>query len=569
MLSRFFADLRGLANPEMRTDASLADVVDSASRALHQASQRHKPSAQALAEGLSMADRNETLVWLVQAFDVMHFGDTHLFDTALLLDRYYSCVPAASDDQRGGAQRKLLAAVCMALKTGSATDVQLPLRQVVTHLGRDQVPFDDVLVAERGLLRKLRFQVGTPTARDFLDSLGLRLIGDPVPEACLVLGNFLLQLTLADAPLHYRYPHAVLAASALILALTAFAAPQARYIALLEDFAVHCPEASASHAALVQCCASLHALWIRSTSIHEQTTFAKHVCQKFAKVSNHEVSAMTPPAMPPLCLPPQPPSPVLTRSPEEMQTDTRMAASGTHQRDDVEEAIGLVRLMMLDGTSRSSFSTQAPLEQQQQSRHSRCTRCGRTWPPSLVETAGFCLECSRLQSGQAFAVVSQTAERDDASASACLSKLRALAEASLKVRSVLARHGWSAGRFRLPPNREALLRDLGRARLEQVRAAPGSARTASTMSGGGALGTGGYGNSQSYVPPSQSRRHDRGVPPRGPVTSGASPSGEPRRTKASLRSASWCGHQHSAAAQHCHGSYAGPIRLRGPAIRSP
>jgi hypothetical protein len=392
-----------------------------------------------------------------------------------------------------------------------------------------------VLVAELAMLRKLRFQVGTPTAHDFLQSLGLRVIGDDVPEACLHLGDFLLQLTLADALLHYRYPHAVLAASALILALSTFAAPQARYIALLEDFALHCPEASASHAALVQCCSSVHMLWVRSIGTSEQTTYARHVCLKFSRVGNHQVSTMIPPAMPPQCLPPSSPIPLVPPP-----------------QDDVEEAMGVVRQsLMLDGSSRPSAAAQAleSGETNRQPRHTRCTRCGRAWPP-LAETAGLCIECSRAANA--------AAERDDTWSGPLASRLRSLAEASWKVRSVLARHGWSGGRFRHPPNREALLRDLARV----SRAAPGSVQAASAVAAAAVVGY-----SQSYVPPARSRidRAPRGLAPGG---TGASPSGEPRRTKASLRSASWCGHHHSALSAHT--SHA-PIRLgrSGAVTRSP
>merc|ERR1719352_2203601 len=170
----------------------------------------------------------------------MHFADSLLFDTALLLDRYYACLPR--EDIRGGAsQRKLLAAVCMALKTGSPVDTQLPLRQVVTHLGRDQVPFDEVLVAELGMLRQLRFQVSTPTAKDFLEALTTRLGCDRAASACNSLADFLLQLTLMDASLFYRHPHAILAASALTLALFTTRAPTSSFTAVLEDLSLHCP----------------------------------------------------------------------------------------------------------------------------------------------------------------------------------------------------------------------------------------------------------------------------------------------------------------------------------------
>jgi hypothetical protein len=262
-------------------------------------SQRHKPSAQSLLEGLSPADRQETLLWLVQAFDVMHFTDSLLFDTALLLDRYYACQPR--EDSRGGqSQRKLLAAVCMALKMGSPVDTQLPLRQVVNHLCREQVPFDEVLGAELMMLRKLRFNVGTPTARDFLEAFSTRLSGDHISPTCWSLAEFLLQLTLGDANLHYRYAHAVLAGASLAVAMYSTRATTSAYLALLEDLALHCPDAALPHGTLEQCCVALHTFWLRCVVGQDhQNMYAKQLCLKFSRDNHHRVSKLQPPPLPP------------------------------------------------------------------------------------------------------------------------------------------------------------------------------------------------------------------------------------------------------------------------------
>merc|ERR1719323_2982681 len=177
----------------------------------------------------------------------------------------------------------------MALKTGSLVDNQLPLRQLVTHLGRDQVPFDEVLVAELAILKKLRFDVGTPTARDFLEALSTRLNGERASGVLQSLADFLLQLTLVDAGLHYRYPHAVLAAAVLVLALHATRTPPPAYMALLEDLALHCPEAAAPSGPLMQCCAAVHVLWVRSAGGHDQSNYSRHVCAKFSRKDHHNV----------------------------------------------------------------------------------------------------------------------------------------------------------------------------------------------------------------------------------------------------------------------------------------
>lgn len=431
MLSRFFSSLRGLPSPEARTDATLADVVDSASRSLHQTSQRHRPSPQALLEGQAPASRQETLVWLVQAFDVMHFTDNLLFDTQLLLDRYYSSLP--KEDIVGGAsQRKLLAAVCMALKTGSPVDTQMPLRQVVMHLGRDQVPFEEVMTAELSMLKKLRFVVGTPTAKDFLEALSTRLNGDRVTGACRSLADFLLQLTLVDATLHYRYAHAALAAATMVLALQATRAPPVAYVAVLEDLALHCPEAASPHGLLMQCVSAVHLLWTRSvgTSHLEQNLYSRHLCAKFARPGNHQVSTLVPPQLPPSSLPP---------------VQSWSSHAGLAQ-DDVDEAVGVVHQSL-------SIDAQKHSESKEDSRrHSRCARCGQVWHLPEPQN-GVCPECGVL-----------VEILEDAQWTVSLAaRLRSLAESSWRVRCVLVRHNWNAGRFRRPPDREQLLRDLVRA----------------------------------------------------------------------------------------------------------
>lgn len=419
-LSRFFAQRIDCPSPEARTDATLADVVDSALRSLHQVSQRHKPSAQLLSEGFAPASRQEMLVWLVQAFDVMHFSDNLLFDTALLLDRYYASQPPPEDGV-GGAQRKLLAAVCTSLKTGAPVEpMQLPLRQVVTHLGRDQVPFDAVLVAELAMLRQLKFRVATPTAKDFLEALTTRLSPDMVATASNSLADFLLQLTLMDAALHYRHPHAILAASALVLALYTTRAPASSYAVVLEDLALHCSDAVNHQCTLVQCIGTLHALWVQSVQAGPtQQTYARVLCGKFARQSFHSASSVAPPQFPPNTVPPSQgwglPS---AASPPHRLTASQLSPP----QDEFDEAIALLHQCMNSEDSR--------------------------WSAVLSD------------------------------------RMRGLAESSWKVRWVLSRHGWGGGRFRVPPDREYLLRDLMKSQKNRTeKASPEHAAASCTTQG--------------------------------------------------------------------------------------
>lgn len=470
-LARFFASLQHLPSSEDRTQATLADVADSACRSLHQISQRHLPSASLLHEGLTPADRQETLVWLVQAFDVMHFSDSLLYDTALLLDRYYA-LPPREDIRSGESQRKLLAAVCMALKTGSNAETQLPLRQVVTHLGHDQVPFDDVMEAELVMLRKLKFDVGTPTALDFLEALGTRLGSLRISESCRSLAEFLLQLSLQDAPLHYRFPHAVLAASAFVLALYTSRAPSLAQTVILEDLSIYCPEALLTNGLLGQCCASLHNLWLRSASAAEQSLFSRHLCQKFQRVNFNSVSAISPPTSPPSIF-----SPVqscgalsLATAPSPVTSVTRSQYSC--QEPELDEAAHAVHESILRDNLKS-YSTWDNSEE----KLSTCPTCYQTWP--LPEPhCGICPECKC----QVEVPLNASNARDvPLWLSALASRLRPLADSSWKVRCVLVRYGWQQNRFRKLVDREQLLRDLRRASRGAGRSSAAMASAASAV----------------------------------------------------------------------------------------
>ncbi|CAK9027911.1 Putative PKHD-type hydroxylase [Durusdinium trenchii] len=299
MLSRYFASQRKHVSPEERIQATLSDLADSVCRTLHQTSQKHKPCARYLLEGLPRVDRQETLAWMAQAFDVMNFPQTLFFDTALLLDRYYACLPR-EDLSTADSQRRLLAAVCVAIKTGSNAETQLPLRQVVTHLGHDEVSFDDVIAAELCILRKLRYDVGTPTPYDFLEALSARLKDFQLSPENFSLADYLLQLSLADVIFHYRYPHAVLTAAALLLALSCTGAASAAHGVVLEDLALHCEDAD-QNGMLAQCSRELHALWTMACS-QEQNLYVHHLKVKFAKRSLHAVSLLQAPLTPALLL---------------------------------------------------------------------------------------------------------------------------------------------------------------------------------------------------------------------------------------------------------------------------
>eukprot|EP00929_Paragymnodinium_shiwhaense_P087677 TRINITY_DN4781_c0_g2_i1.p1 TRINITY_DN4781_c0_g2~~TRINITY_DN4781_c0_g2_i1.p1 ORF type:complete len:686 (+),score=144.81 TRINITY_DN4781_c0_g2_i1:151-2208(+) len=298
-LSRFFSSHRAAESPEVRVDACLADVAEPGFRSLHEASQRHKPSVPILLEGVSLEDRAETLVWIVKAFEVMRFGDSLLYESQTLLDRYYASAPR--EEVRGSAQCKLLASVCITLKAGSPVDMQrMTFRDMIHRMGRGTVAFQDVVCAELAILKKLGFRVGTPTARDFLEALGSRLRGmERMSRACWNLAEYLLQLTLVDPRLHYRFPHCVLAASAFTLAMYTLRAPASAFAALADDVALCDADAALMpDTGVVPCCAALHRLWLSNCNAHNQTQYGRALVAKFP-----EVAAVPPPERPPQMMP--------------------------------------------------------------------------------------------------------------------------------------------------------------------------------------------------------------------------------------------------------------------------
>eukprot|EP00439_Symbiodinium_sp_Y106_P062392 s1774_g9.t1 len=278
-----------------------------------------------LCKSLPQADRQETLTWMAQAFEVMSFPDTLLFDTAMLLDRYYASLPK-EDFNTAESQRRLLAAVCVALKTGSNVEPQLPLRQVVAHLGHDEVPFDDVIAAELIILRKLRFDVGTPTSRDFLEALGARLSSFQAPDRAEHLADFLLQLSLADAGLHYRHVVLLCLCVAYALLLQAILEdlelhfPEAAHLEELGFFLGHSPKAADQHTTLANCGRDLQSLWLM-TFANQENMYLNHIRLKFSRANYRSVSTLRPPGAPIAIVPSKAPGMSGVGQPEDSTRD--------------------------------------------------------------------------------------------------------------------------------------------------------------------------------------------------------------------------------------------------------
>mmetsp|Transcript_82880 Transcript_82880/g.238170 ORF Transcript_82880/g.238170 Transcript_82880/m.238170 type:complete len:600 (+) Transcript_82880:40-1839(+) len=461
-LSQFFASLEGLTM-EASADASLRDLVDDNLGALHETSQVYLPCATMLSEGVTKKDRYEMLLWIVHTFEVMKFSDAAFFDTVLLLDRYYSTTPQP-DVSGPEAQQRLLAAVCIALKVGSRADLQIPLPKLVAYLGRDKVSFKRVIDAELAMLQPLRFCVGTPTSLEFLDSLSTRIVD--CDRRCRTLADFLLQVTISDPNLHYRYPHAVLAASALALSLFVTQAPPEAYIALVEDLSLVSDDAKAIISQVVPCCAEVHQHWVKSLAGGDSSPghgYLQQVRAKFSRPTHYAVSLMPPPASPPLCLPPR--------------RDVHEALSAVQESLDVQDkSEGPQR--SLDGAFREArFEDSMDALLQRMGGHRIITMDSSSMPKWCSELAA---------------------------------KLQGPADSSMKVRRILAMHSWDAGAFRHLPDRRQLLRDLTRA-----------ARMPSTP-GCGSSSSGGESTKapprSSHSGPSLSRSSTRPPSPTGPAT---------------------------------------------------
>lgn len=510
-LARYLRTRHSAETSEARTDACLGDLVDDGClTTMHLASNLHRPDPARLLEGLPAAHRLETLVWLLQAFDVMYFTDSLLYDAALLLDRYYARLPR--EEGAGGAQKKLLAAVCTVLKTGAPVEMQIPIRQVINHLGREQVRFEDVLKAELGLLAILGFEVGTPTALDFFDALSTRLHGEcaRVGVDTLNLGMFLLQLTLSDATLHYRYPHAILATSALVLALHTMQCPVPCFVTVMEDLSLYFGGGAGTASALVlRCCATIHQLWKENANgSQEQSTFARHLFIKFSRANRSSVSELNPPLSPPSSIPetstvPQgtslsPPlvavaaGPALQQAKPVFRDVTNFRGAANAPREGYPQAplpralSGVTSASSLGYAEKSSGLAAPSLAGAVAMKHNgvlqtpfdeaimavrQCIASNENLMPEQERMNNFKPSEFRSAFGKA-----RPSESEWSSSLATL--LRGLVENSPRLRSILTRHGWAGNQFRRPPCREQLLQDL----LQGSRTSTEKARTLAAAS---------------------------------------------------------------------------------------
>lgn len=236
-------DLACHDNAEQKADSCLQDLCHSMLRSSQEESKRSTPSASSILRNLRAEDRETTLLWLFQVCATVNIQDSVLYLSVLLLDRFCASLVVPIPLER--LQLVTVAIISISLKVNGAVDESAKspkMQNLLLHLGQHQFTMPQINSAEHEVLRRLDFSVTMPSAVDFLDTFLLphcSLEGMRVSPV-LCLAKFCLQLSLLDAPLHYRYPHSVLAAGAMHVALWCTQTDPEHTSALLEDAATCC-----------------------------------------------------------------------------------------------------------------------------------------------------------------------------------------------------------------------------------------------------------------------------------------------------------------------------------------
>lgn len=117
---------------------------------------------------------------------------------------------------------------------------------MINHLSQGRIPLLQILQNESEMLSRLGYVVSLPMPLSFLQSLGIRLRGDEQAPTWVALATFLLELSLLDPELQYRWAHSHLAAGALRAAYRVLDAPIKRRQELLHDVTSYFPLSSGS-----------------------------------------------------------------------------------------------------------------------------------------------------------------------------------------------------------------------------------------------------------------------------------------------------------------------------------
>jgi len=198
----------------------------------HEQSMRHLPTASAILKHSDEPEHLASVNWILRATSCFSIPDEVACSAVLLFDRY--C--AACQGRKAPESLSVVALACIstALKVHGEIgnrpwwdSIRHCLHRVLQQLCHGNLSAREIFAAENQVLRVLGFCVTSPSPLELVDALLGRLGGafdsDKTRKSRLrLLAAFLVQLSLADVWLQYRYPHMTLAASAISIALQCF-----------------------------------------------------------------------------------------------------------------------------------------------------------------------------------------------------------------------------------------------------------------------------------------------------------------------------------------------------------
>jgi len=244
-------------------EATMAESVDSILRAQYDLSERERPKPHRVVKALSIRQRADLLIWIMQAFSVLGVDDSMVHGVALNIDRLVATYGGESNLPHGCLQCILLAVVCTEFKTDGFSDhPDKEWKQILWHMCRGQIPMNQILRTELRVLSRLGYVVGLPTPLTFLRGLTAHLRQEDQAGRWISLANFLLEVAMLEPEVQHGLPHAFLAAGALAASLRVFDAPEKKRQELLEDVMIW-PAEDSSEELLVRCEEELLQLWLR------------------------------------------------------------------------------------------------------------------------------------------------------------------------------------------------------------------------------------------------------------------------------------------------------------------
>lgn len=236
------AEIRLALPPEMSTDCTFAEVKPSILRTGHQSAEHVRPDGEAIALSLDKGAREKVILWLLQVCGLRCLDDAIFHTAALLLDRYLVLSHGRVDV--GNLHLTVMAIFSISMKlNGGADECTKPrmLRELLQNLGRGQYSVQGIFACELEVLKALGFNVSSPSPLDFVEAFVAKVCGSTgpakstAPSPVAILSRFLLQLSLLNPELHYKYSHAVLAAGAVYAALWCTRANPERMVFLLAE----------------------------------------------------------------------------------------------------------------------------------------------------------------------------------------------------------------------------------------------------------------------------------------------------------------------------------------------